>query len=210
MTTNPEPRGKFDDGTCFICSVGEAPGEQLVESRWGLHRIWLCREHAAVVAQRMTEREQSRDEVIEGLMDSLMSGLGLVEPERRGRTRPRSAEEAEEIAAAEELDDQDAEDLAYAARAATLDRCAVCTAMSDMHESMAAYEVEGTTIHLCPRDEQAVLVLVEKGLGWREAVDKAGADLMRQIMPESLQRDMIRKHFEQRESEHDERGHDDD
>ncbi|WP_123826630.1 hypothetical protein [Kocuria soli] len=140
-----------------------------------------------------------------------MEGLGLggLGPFRgESRTRARTPEEADEAAAAEEFDEQDAEDMAYAAREATLDRCAVCTAMSDMHESMALYEVEGETIHLCPRDEKAVLSLVEEGMGWRQAVDRAGADLMRQIMPPSLQQELTRKHFEQKR-QNDERGHED-
>lgn len=214
MTTgHRQQRGKYDDGTCFICSLSETPGEPLVESRWKLYRIWLCQHHAQLVEQRMTERGQSRDQVLEGLMDSMLDGLGLVGALGLGtgarQREPMSPEDAAEAAAGDELDDEDLEDMEYARRAATYRRCAVCTGLEDQWPWVSEYEVGGKTIVLCSRDEKAVLELVGEGMEWEAAVHKAGANLFRQLLNPEHQEELKRLRGEQEEKDS-ERGSNDD
>ena len=170
----------------------------MVESRWKLYRIWLCEHHAQLVAKRMRERGQSRDEVLGGLMDSLIGSLGPAlglrteAAESRTRTRPRTAEEAEEMAAAERLDQEDLDDMEYMARAAANEKCSVCTSLGDRVE-LRRYEREGETFHLCPRDEKAVLDLVEQGMSWQKATHEVGADLFQAMLDPEITKEVRRR-----------------
>lgn len=213
MTTNGQKRGKYDDGTCFICSLEGTKDEPLVESRWKLYRIWLCQHHVDVVRSRMKERGQTRDQVLEGLMDSMIEGLGMFGAlglgGGSGRTQPRSADEAEEIAAAERLDQEDLEDMEYAYKKATYRTCKVCGNFEDTWESVAEYEVNGSTVVLCPRDEKSVLGLIDEGMELDAAIHRVGVDLFQQLLnpdhEEELRR--IRAELEEKNSE---RGSNDD
>lgn len=198
-------RGKYDDGSCFLCLSRGTVDEPVVESRWKLHRIWLCQHHAGVVQQRVEQRGRSRDQVLNELMDSMIDGLGWFgSAQRQGVPVP--AEQAEEIAAAEELVDEDLEDMAYAHRAATLRRCSICAGLEDTFSGGSEYEVDGKTLLMCPRDEQAVLDHVESGMAWAEAVKAAKSELAAKIMPPDLMEELMRKHFEQREHDNDRGG----
>lgn len=199
-------RGKYDDRSCFLCLSRGTVDEPVVESRWKLHRIWLCKHHAGVVGQRMEQRGQSRDQVLNELMDSMIDGLGWFgSVQGQGVSVP--AEQAEEIAAADELDDEDLEDMAYAHRAATLRRCSICAGLEDTFSGGSEHEVDGKTLLICPRDEQAVLDHVESGMAWAEAVKAAKSELAAKVMPPDLMEELMRKHFEQREHD-DDRGSD--
>lgn len=196
MTSTPQRKGKFDNGRCFICMSSESPGHPLVESRWKLHRIWLCENHAQVIAKRMRERGQSRDEVVEDMVDSALDVLGPalglnVKPSGRVRAA-KSAEQAEQAAAAEPLDQEDLDDMAAVARLADNEKCSVCSALGDGVE-LRRHVQQGTTFHLCPRDERTVLGLVDGGLSWEAAVHRAGADLFQQMLDPEITRQVRRR-----------------
>lgn len=189
-------RGKYDDGSCFLCLSRGTVDEPVVESRWKLHRIWLCQHHAGLVRERIEQRGRSRDQVLNELMDSMIDGLGWFGPGQR-QGEPMPAERAEEIAAAEELDEEDLEDMAYAHRSATLRRCSICVGLEDTFSGISEREVDGETLLMCPRDEQAVLEHVESGMAWAEAVKAVKSELAARIMPPDLMEELMRKHFEQ-------------
>lgn len=203
MTNARGRRGKFDTGACFLCMEPESPDFPLLESRWGLYRIWLCEHHTQVVEERMREQGKSRDRVLEDMMDSVLDWLGPalgLNIKTSGRERrPKSEAEAEEIALAEQMDQEDQDDLEWMTRASANDKCSVCGSLGDRTE-LHEREVNGTTVHVCGRDEKAILELVEQGCSWTEAKNKVGADLFQALVdPEVTKR--LREHIRRQNGE---------
>lgn len=182
-----------------MCMEPESAENPLVESRWGLYRIWLCGHHSDVVEERMRERDQSRDRVLEDMMDSALDWLAPalrlnVKPSDRPR-QPKSEAEAEEIAAAERMDQEDRDDLEWMTRAAANEKCSVCGLLGDRTELHERQE-DGTTVHVCARDEKAILELVDQGWSWKDASRKVGEDLFQALIdPEVTKK--LREHIRQ-------------
>lgn len=202
-STMNKQQGKYDNGKCFVCGSPGTPGEQLVESRWRIHRIWLCPEHELLVAKRMRHEGWSRDVVLDEIVDAVRDGLGLYPAGERPARRdgPRTAEQLREDEEDRKEEEENQKNREYMDWLRQQDSCAVCTMTRHEGQELSEHQVNGESVFLCARDEAAVQRKVEEGLGWPEAIHQAGVDLMNQIMPPGRARQIVDEHLERKRNE---------
>lgn len=68
-------KGRYDTGTCFICTTPEVPQAPLVTGQWHGQRIWLCPRDRQAVDERMRVDGISEDQALDRITKSVMTAL---------------------------------------------------------------------------------------------------------------------------------------
>lgn len=72
---NAGATGRYDNGTCFICTTPEGAQSPLVAGQWHGQRIWLCRRDRQAVDERMRAEGISEDQALDRITKSVMTAL---------------------------------------------------------------------------------------------------------------------------------------